>query len=160
MTQLTPRTWTGTELDGVSGISEERSQQRFAHGTDQCPRCGERLHTNYDELLCVICGYVDYSYVSPRQSNGVAASPANDDCARYVGGFPMLTDTVINVKLQQINGIIELTASCPFCKESRTALLDHRKSGRVNGAQVWHYQCLVGHTMSLMATAKGTLVWK
>ena len=34
-----------------------------------CPRCGDRLRTNYDELLCIQCGYVDYAYVPTNQQN-------------------------------------------------------------------------------------------
>ena len=124
-----------------------------------CPRCDTLLRINYDEPLCLQCGYVDYDYVPSdallRKTN--LFTTATRYVLRYVGEFPSLADTLTHVKLVRVRNRVVYGVNCPFCGEP---MAQSSLSGRRREAREERYKCTEGHRVSLTPGKEGSLGWK
>ena len=136
------------------------SPSRAANGTRiTCPRCETVLSVNYDESICMVCGYVDHQYspvelLSKREN---MVSSGTRYVLRYVGEFPSLRDTLAHVKLQRLRNRIVFGVSCPFCDKS---MMQSSLSGKRREVREERYKCTEGHRVSLTPTKNGALGWK
>ena len=96
--------------------------RRNGHGG--CARCPGLVVTQFDDRLCVNCGWRDHSYVPHRRTNGRSDAMV----ARYAGAFPLLRDTVVvcrrSDKPRVTNNTVLLTPRCPWCGEGM-AIVNH-----------------------------------
>ena len=124
-----------------------------------CPRCSTRLYAGYDEMLCIVCGFADYSYTTEglgKPSTNVVSS-ATRHVLRYVGDFPTLSQTLAHAHLVRVRNRAMYAVKCPFCHQSmeRSSL-----SGKRPDVREERYRCQDGHRVSLIPTRSGKLGWK
>ena len=121
-----------------------------------CPRCDARLRFNYDEPICLQCGYVKYDYAAPdqmqRQTNLMSAGTRS--VLRYVGDFPTLAETLTQVKLVRLRNRVVYGVTCPFCGQEMT---QSSLSGKRREAREERYKCSDGHRVSLTPGKNGSL---
>ena len=124
-----------------------------------CPRCQSGLCVSYDESLCMVCGYVDYEYVSPNGNNGHRSmiSSGTRYVLRYVGDFPTLTETLTHVQLKRLRNRVVYSVTCPFCGDE---MEQSSLSGKRREMREERYRCEDGHRVSLTPTPSGALGWK
>ena len=124
-----------------------------------CPRCDARLRFNYDEPICLQCGYVKYDYAAPdqmrRRTNLMSAGTRS--VLRYVGDFPTLAETLTQVKLVRLRNRVVYGVTCPFCGQAMT---QSSLSGKRREAREERYKCSDGHRVSLTPGRNGALGWK
>ncbi len=124
-----------------------------------CPRCDSRLRFNYDEPICLQCGYVNYDYTAPdqmrRKTNLMRAGTRS--VLRYVGEFSMLSETLTHVKLVRLRNRVVYGVRCPFCG---LAMTQSSLSGKRREAREERYKCSDGHRVSLTPSRNGALGWK
>ena len=124
-----------------------------------CPRCDSRLRFNYDEPICLQCGYVNYEYAAPdqirRQTNLMSAGTRS--VLRYVGEFSTLSETLTHVKLVRLRNRVVYGVRCPFCGQ---AMAQSSLSGKRREAREERYKCSDGHRVSLTPGRNGALGWK
>ena len=135
----------------VTQITTER--QRLA-----CPRCESDLVAVYDELDCLICGYVDYSW-KPVSMQPQRVDKGDNVRFRlpYIGDFQSMKGNFISVRLDRTTTKQPLEVSCPFCgiKMEQTSLTC---SG--NGARVERFICSQRHRVNLIRDCDGGLGWR
>ena len=123
-----------------------------------CARCDTMLSVSYEESLCMVCGYVDYNYVSPNGTTSKSMlSSGTRFVLRYVGDFKSLAETLTHVKLQRLRNRIIYGVSCPFCGGS---MEQSSLSGKRREMREERYRCTEGHRISLTPTPSGALGWK
>lgn len=124
-----------------------------------CPRCTAQLRINYDEPVCLQCGYVDYQYTPPspakRLTNLISAGTSY--VVRYVGEFPSLADTLAYVYLKRLRNRAVYGVACPFCSRQ---MEQSSLSGKRREVREERYKCPEGHRLSLMPGKNGSLGWK
>ena len=124
-----------------------------------CPRCDSRLRFNYDEPICLQCGYVNYAYTAPdqirRKTNLMSAGTRS--VLRYVGEASTLSDTLTHVKLVRLRNRVVYGVRCPFCRQ---AMSQSSLSGKRREAREERYKCSDGHRVSLTPGRNGALGWK
>ena len=124
-----------------------------------CPRCDARLTFNYDEPICLQCGYVKYDYAAPdqirRKTNLMSAGTRS--VLRYVGDFATLAETLTQVKLVRLRNRVVYGVTCPFCNQAMT---QSSLSGKRREAREERYKCSEGHRVSLTPGKNGSLGWK
>ena len=124
-----------------------------------CPRCDSRLRFNYDEPICLQCGYVNYEYSAPdqirRKTNLMSAGTRS--VLRYVGESSPLSETLTHVKLVRLRNRVVYGVRCPFCSQSMT---QSSLSGKRREAREERYKCSDGHRVSLTPGRNGALGWK
>ena len=126
---------------------------------ESCKRCGSRIVMGYYEPECVTCGYADYSHTlslsSGRQKNVV--NSATRFVLRYVGDFPVLSQTLAYVKLVRVRNRAAYAVTCPFCSKDmeRSSL-----SGKRPDVREERYRCTDGHGVSLIPRKSGDMGWK
>ena len=124
-----------------------------------CKRCGSRVVMGYYEPECLTCGYADYSHTSSlssgRQKNVV--NSATRFVLRYVGDFPVLSQTLAYVKLVRVRNRAAYAVTCPFCSKDmeRSSL-----SGKRPDVREERYRCTDGHRVSLIPRKSGAMGWK
>ena len=125
-----------------------------------CPRCTARLFENYDEMLCVHCGYADYSRPVRRQTTGTrnALNTATLWIVRYVGDSPSLANNLMQVRTERSGYCIAYKATCPYCK-SAMSQSSRRSSRRIEKREERH-RCDYGHIVTLTWDGDGNLGWK
>ena len=153
-------TTTDATKSNVSATFEPEIQSHVPEiGRLTCPRCMTLLRVNYDEPLCLQCGYVDYSYVSKssqmKKKNLVSAGTRY--VLRYVGDFPTLTNTLTHVKLIRVRNRVIYGVNCPFCRKGMT---QSSLSGKRREVREERYKCNQGHRVSLTPGKDGSLGWK
>ena len=126
---------------------------------ESCKRCGSRIVMGYYEPECVTCGYADYSH-TPDISSGrqrTVVNSATRFVLRYVGDFPVLSQTLAQVKLVRVRNRAVHAVTCPFCSKDmeRSSL-----SGRRPDVREERYKCPDGHRVSLTPRKSGALGWK
>ena len=123
-----------------------------------CPRCDNGMVVVYDELDCMICGYVDYSWTPPsarpRRLNRGAEVRFR---LPYVGSFKSMQGNVILARLDRTTTKQALDISCPFCGNcmEQTSLTCSGK-----GVREERYICDQNHRISLMRDREGGLGWR
>jgi len=124
-----------------------------------CPRCDSRLRFNYDEPICLQCGYVNYAYSAPdqirRKTNLMSAGTRS--VLRYVGESSPLSETLTHVKLVRLRNRVVYGVRCPFCGQ---AMSQSSLSGKRREAREERYKCSDGHRVSLTPGRNGALGWK
>ena len=125
-----------------------------------CPRCTARLFENYDELLCVRCGYTDYSRPAHRSTTGTrnALNAATIWIVRYVGDSPNLGNTLTQVRTERSGYCIAYKVTCPYCN-STMSQSSRRSSRRIEKREERH-RCDYGHIITLRWDEEGDLGWK
>jgi hypothetical protein len=113
----------------------------------------------YYEPECLTCGYADYSYTldlpATRKKNVI--NSATRFVLRYVGNFPILSQTVAYVKLVRVRNRAVYAVACPFCsKEMERSSL----SGKRPDVREERYRCTDGHRVSLIPRKSGAMGWK
>ena len=111
-----------------------------------CKRCSSRMVMGYDEMECIMCGHVDYSFSrKPTSGRKNLLSTATEYVLRYVGDFPALSETLTHVKVVRIRNRAGFDVKCPFCSRgmeeaspfrqatggARAALQVHGRASRV-----------------------------
>ncbi|MCH2316068.1 MAG: hypothetical protein MK524_06660 [SAR202 cluster bacterium] len=66
-----------------------------------CPRCESGMSAAYDELECLICGYVDYSWKPAVQPRRVEWGSDLRMRLPYVGDFQSMSGNFISVRLDR-----------------------------------------------------------
>ena len=125
-----------------------------------CPRCSARLFENYEELLCVRCGYTDYSRPLPKPPTGPrnALNAATLWIVRYVGDSPNMANDLMQVRTERSGYCIVYRATCPYCK-STMSQSSRRSSKRIEKREERH-RCDHGHIITLTWDEEGELGWK
>ena len=146
-------------------VAEEPREQSNGTATQlrvTCPRCHAQLSFNYDESMCLPCGYVDYQYTPQVRSSTrkeSLLSSGTRSVLRYTGDFHSLAGALIDVKLLRVGNRIVYAIICPFCERSSPMIQSSLSSKR---KRVWEerYKCKVGHRVSLTSGQSGVLGWK
>lgn len=157
----------------TSPTTPQRSEVSAERPTDQpiisvvkspttCPRCQAQLSANYDEAICMQCGYVDYNYTDqskPSTGRGSLLSSGTRSIIRYMGEFHSLDATLIDAKLIRAGNRAVYAIICPFCDTPRPMILSSFSNRR---KRVWedHYKCGIGHRVSLASGQRGIIGWK
>lgn len=125
----------------------------------KCPRCEAQLRLNYEELVCLQCGFVDYDYVPPRarRKKKTVISDGTRYVLRYVGDFESLSQTLTQVQLQRMRNRVVYSVSCPFCSKP---MIQSSLSGKRREVREERYKCIDGHRVSLTPAKNGSLGWK
>lgn len=125
-----------------------------------CPRCTARLFENYDEMLCVHCGYTDYSRPISKGSTGTrnALNAATIWIVRYVGDSPTMANDLLQVRTERSGYCIAYKATCPYC-DSTMSQSSRRSSKRIEKREERH-RCDHGHIITLTWDEEGELGWK
>jgi hypothetical protein len=125
-----------------------------------CPRCTARLFENYDEMLCVRCGCVDYNVPSPRNSSGTknALNAAILWIVRYVGDSPLMKNDLLQVRTERSGYCIAYKVTCPYCN-STMSQSSRRSSKRIEKREERH-RCNLGHIITLRWDEEGDLGWR
>ena len=125
-----------------------------------CPRCAARLFESYEELLCVHCGYTDYSRPTPRPTSATrnALNAATIWIVRYTGNSPNLGNSLMQVRTERSGYCIAYKATCPYCNSSMSQS-SRRSSKRIEKRQERH-RCDHGHIITLTWDEDGELGWK
>lgn len=113
-----------------------------------CRRCSTPMVMGYDEMECLMCGFVDYAFTrerSGRRRN--LLSTATEYVLRYVGGSPSLAETLTHVKVVRIRNHAGYNVLCPFCSQSMT---EASLSGKRPDARERRFKCTDGHRVSLV----------
>ena len=123
-----------------------------------CPRCESKMIITYDELECLLCGHVDYSYKPPVKIRTKSiVSTGTKYVLRYVGEFKTLTETLTYVQLRRLRNRVVFGVTCPFCnKEMDQSSL----SGKRREVREERYKCESGHRVSLLPKKDGSMGWK
>jgi ribosomal protein S27AE len=137
----------------VAATQQTTDQQRLV-----CPRCESGLAATYDELECLICGYVDYSW-TPSTAQPQRIKRDGDVRFRlpYVGDFHSMQGNFILVRLDRTTTKQPLEVSCPFCGDrmDQTSLTCSGK-----GAREERYICRDNHRVSMMRDRDGGMGWR
>ncbi|MDP6714208.1 MAG: hypothetical protein QF368_06255 [SAR202 cluster bacterium] len=123
-----------------------------------CPRCDSGMVAVYDELDCMICGYVDYSWTPPSsRSRGAGRGAEVRYRLPYVGDSSSMVGNTIIVTVDRRTTKQPLNVSCPFCDGGmeQTSLTCSGK-----GAREERYICNQSHRVSLMRDREGGLGWR
>ena len=123
-----------------------------------CPRCDSKMIVTYDELECLLCGYVNYAYKPPVKLKPKSlVSTGTRYVLRYVGEFKSLSETLTYVKLRRLRNRVVFGVTCPFCdKEMDQSSL----SGKRREVREERYKCESGHRVSLLPKKDGSMGWK
>lgn len=123
-----------------------------------CPRCNNDLTSTYEEPMCIICGFVDYSYTqqASNTSQGVINS-ATQYVLRYIGSSPHLKETLVSARLRRLRHRIVHELDCPFCSST---MKQTQLSGKRRNPKEQRYGCDKEHRVSLLPTSDGYLGWK
>ena len=123
-----------------------------------CKRCGTRMVMGYDEMECLMCGYVDYSYTREMPSGPKnLLSSATDYVLRYVGDFPALSERLAHVKVVRIRNRAGFDVECPFCSRG---MEEASLSGKRPEARERRFKCTDGHRVSLIPGKSGVEGWR
>lgn len=124
-----------------------------------CPRCDAQLRINYEEPVCLQCGFVDYEYVPPqvKRKKKTVISDGTRYVLRYVGDFDSLSQTLTHVQLQRMRNRVVYNVSCPFCTRP---MVQSSLSGKRREVREERYKCTEGHRVSLTPAKNGSLGWK
>ena len=122
-----------------------------------CPRCESDMVVVYDELDCMICGYVDYSWTPAVQARRVVRGDSARFRLPYVGEFQSMQGNFISVRLDRTTTKQPWEVNCPFCGE-RMEQTSLTCSGK--GAREERYICTQSHRVSLMRDRDGGTGWR
>ena len=123
-----------------------------------CKRCNMRMVMGYDEMECIMCGYVDYSYTrEPTRGRKNLLSTATEYVLRYVGDFPALAETLTHIKVVRIRNRAGFDVECPFCSQ---AMEEASLSGKRPEARERRFKCTDGHRVSLIPGKTGVEGWR
>ena len=126
--------------------------------TPLCKRCGTRMVMGYDEMECLMCGHVDYSYSREMPSGPKnLLSSATDYVLRYVGDFPALSERLAHVKVVRIRNRAGFDVECPFCSRG---MEEASLSGKRPEARERRFKCTDGHRVSLIPGKSGVEGWR
>ena len=127
-------------------------------GSPLCKRCSTRMVMGYDEMECLMCGNVDYSY-SRKMPSGPKnlLSSATDYVLRYVGDFPALSERLAHVKVVRIRNRAGFDVECPFCFRG---MEEASLSGKRPEARERRFKCTEGHRVSLIPGKSGVEGWR
>ena len=129
-----------------------------------CPRCyWTPLLTNFDEIKCVQCGYVEYLTrveLTAAESNAdesidIASETfrATTYAVRYAGAFEAQKSKVVYVTAYAEPNMkkrdAQLRVKCPFC-ESGAAMSPASLSGKRRRQNEARFRCEDGHRLSLV----------
>ena len=159
MVNVVANPFTRTNPNRIPTVPEKAAPDVVSEKRTNCPRCTSILRLNYEELECLQCGYVDYSYVHERsvKPGNSIISTGTRFILRYVGDFPKLVNTLAHVKLHRIRNRIAYGVSCPFCGR---AMSQSSLSGKRREIREERYKCASGHRVSLTPSIDGGLGWK
>ena len=158
---------TAPEVNGVTEVSKPSTNgahTQSANGAHRknghiCPRCSTHLSLSYDELGCVVCGFVDYSYTPPTSTKPKRSivSTGTQYILRYVGDSPSLASTLTHAKLVRLRNRVVFGVKCPFCygRMEQSSLSGKRREVREE-----RFKCGEGHRISLTPRGNGALGWK
>ena len=123
-----------------------------------CLRCDSKMIVTYDELECLLCGYVDYTYTPPVKLKPKSiVSTGTRYVLRYVGDFKSLSETLTHVKLRRLRNRVVFGVTCPFCSKD----MDQSSlSGKRREVREERYKCESGHRVSLLPKKDGSMGWK
>ena len=123
-----------------------------------CVRCESTMIVTYDELECLLCGYVDYTYTPPVKLRPKSIlSTGTRYVLRYVGDSKSLSETLTYVKLQRLRNRVVFGVKCPFCEKQ----MDQSSlSGKRREVREERYKCESGHRVSLLPKKDGSMGWK
>lgn len=128
--------------------------------SSECPRCDSKMIVTYDELECLLCGYVDYTYTPPARLHAKSIiSTGTRYILRYVGDFESLSDTLTYVQLRRLRHRAVFSVTCPFCPEPRQ-MEQSSLSGKRREVREERYKCESGHRVSLLPKKDGSMGWK
>ena len=123
-----------------------------------CRRCSSRMVLGYDEMECILCGYVDYSFSrKPTSDRKNLLSTATEYVLRYVGDFPALAETLTHVKVVRIRNRAGFDVECPFCSRG---MEEASLSGKRPEARERRFKCQDGHRVSLIPGKTGVEGWR
>ncbi len=126
----------------------------------ECPRCYTKLVKDYDEPLCMKCGFQDYEHVAPPNGRGKSIlSTATRYVLRYVGDSRTLNETLAHVKVERLRNRVIYKVNCPF-SECQKTMEQSSLSGKRPVVQEQRYKCDDGHRVSLVPGKHGMLGWK
>lgn len=112
-----------------------------------CPRCETRLWlTAYEELECLLCGYVNYHYAPTNGKAFSFLSSATTFVVRYVGAFPALEETLTEMRSQRVKNRVVYAVNCPWCHEGMRLV---SPAGKRKDRNQIRYECSVRHRISL-----------
>jgi len=123
-----------------------------------CPRCESGMVAVNDELDCMICGYVDYSW-KPVSTQPRRVKRGDNVRFRlpYIGDFQSMKGNFISVRLDRTTTKQRLDVNCPFCSDGmeQTSLTCSGK-----GVREERYICSQKHRVNLMRDCDGGLGWR
>ena len=112
----------------------------------------------YDELGCLLCGFVDYTYTHPvRLRTKTNVSTGTRSILRYVGDFELLTEKLCFVQLRRLRNRAVFYVTCPFCE---IEMVQSSLSGKRREVREERYKCDSGHRVSLLPKQDGSMGWK
>ncbi|MDA1188403.1 MAG: hypothetical protein O2854_01800 [Chloroflexi bacterium] len=126
-----------------------------------CPRGHGKLYSQYDEMVCVHCGFRDYFTIKPgdRKNGHNLVSAGTLYVIRYCGDASTLKNTLLKIKAIKIRNRVGFLVKCPFCTEKRI-MEQASLSGKRREAREERYRCTDGHRVSLLPARSGTWGWK
>ncbi|MBM3945723.1 MAG: hypothetical protein FJ317_09615 [SAR202 cluster bacterium] len=126
-----------------------------------CPRGHGRLYSQYDELVCVHCGFRDYtpSHINRSKNGHNLVSAGTVYVIRYCGDAPTLQNTLLKIKAVKIRNRVGFLVKCPFC-EKKQLMEQASLSGKRREAREERYRCSDGHRVSLLPARAGAWGWK
>lgn len=111
-----------------------------------CPRCFTLLWTTaYGEPECLLCGYVNYRYVSPTNGKVSLLSTATTFVVRYVGDVPALADMLTQVKCHRVKNSLRYAVNCPWCHETMQLLV---AAGKKKDRSMSRHECSLRHRIN------------
>jgi len=123
-----------------------------------CQRCESKMIITYEELECLLCGYVDYTYTPPVKIRSKSiVSTGTRYVLRYVGDSKKLSETLTYVQLRRLRNRVVFGVRCPFCE---TEMEQSSLSGKRREVREERYKCESGHRVSLLPKADGSMGWK
>jgi len=126
----------------------------------QCPRCHAKLVRDYDEPMCMKCGFQDYAHVAPTNGHGKSIlSTATRYILRYVGDSRTLSESLAHVKVERLRNRVIYKVNCPFSDCQKT-MEQSSLSGKRPVVQEQRYKCDDGHRVSLVPGKNGMFGWK
>lgn len=133
-----------------------------ASQTLACPRCYGQLVVINDERKCRQCGWIDYSYMSERESGKkTLVSSGTSYHVRYIGDSPNLRHTILFMKVVRVGNGVAHKIQCPFCLsafdkvEWMTIISFSRKRIEETKGRQERYKCMEGHRIFLTSSKDG-----
>jgi len=126
-----------------------------------CPRGHGQLYSQYDDLVCVHCGFREYltPKVTERKNGHNLVSAGTLYVIRYCGDAATLQNTLLKIKAIKIRNRVGFLVKCPFCNANRI-MEQASLSGKGRKAREERYRCMDGHRVSLLPARAGAWGWK